>query len=214
MCEYYVSRSRLYQRSAGGIRSSVLRYSVGDLFSSTTFKRCFKFGGNKHNFDCLWVCYTADKITRTVNLTPDCHPVAVRSRKYSQEDRVFVNEEVRRLLKDGIIEPSQSPWRAQVVVVKGENHKQRMAMDYSQTINRFTLLDAFPLPHVNYLVNQIAQFRVFSTVDLKSAMIWSTTKYLCEKRINLTLHLRQVRDYTNLPACHLVSLMALHVFSE
>ena len=142
------------------------------------------------------------------NLTPDCHPVAVRSRKYSQEDRVFVNKEVRRLLKEG-----QSPWRAQVVVVKGENHKQRMAMDYSQTINRFTLLDAFPLPHVNDLVNQIDQFRVFSTVDSKSAMLWSTPKYLCEKRINLTLHLRQVRDYTNLPACHLVPLMALPVSS-
>ena len=44
-----------------------------------------------------------------------------------------------------------------------------MAIDYSQTINRFTLLDAFPLPNINELVNQIAQFRVFSTVDLKSA---------------------------------------------
>jgi len=44
-----------------------------------------------------------------------------------------------------------------------------MAIDYSQTINRFTLLDAFPLPNINELVNQIAQFRVFTTVNLKSA---------------------------------------------
>ena len=38
------------------------------------------------------------------------------------------------LLKEGIIEPSLSPWRAQVFVTKDENHKKRLAIDYSQTI--------------------------------------------------------------------------------
>ena len=44
-----------------------------------------------------------------------------------------------------------------------------MAIDYSQTINKFTLLDAFPLPRINELVNEIAQYRFFSTIDLRSA---------------------------------------------
>ncbi|KAK3720969.1 hypothetical protein QZH41_006538 [Actinostola sp. cb2023] len=103
------------------------------------------------------------------NLTADCHPIITKSRRYSQEDLAFINGEVERLLKEGIIEPSQSPWRAQVVVTKDENHKKRLAIDYSQTINRFTLLDAFPLPRINDTINDIAQYRVFSTVDLKSA---------------------------------------------
>jgi hypothetical protein len=103
------------------------------------------------------------------NLTPDCHPIATKSRRYSQEDLLFIDGEVERLLKEGIIEPSKSPWRAQVVVTKDKNHKKRMAIDYSQTINKFTLLDAFPLPRINELVNQIAQYRVFSTIDLRSA---------------------------------------------
>ena len=34
--------------------------------------------------------------------------------------------------------------------------KKRLAIDYSQTINRFPLLDAFPLPKINDLVNDIA----------------------------------------------------------
>ena len=76
------------------------------------------------------------------NLTDDCHPIATKSRKYSHEDSLFITTETRRLLKEGIIEPSKSPWRAQVVVAKGDNHKRRMVVDYSQTINRFTLLDA------------------------------------------------------------------------
>ena len=47
----------------------------------------------------------------------------------------------------------------------GGNQKKRLTVDYSETINRFTLLDAYPLPRIN----EMAQYRVFSTIDLKSA---------------------------------------------
>ena len=104
-----------------------------------------------------------------MNLTADCHPIASKSWKYSQEDSAFIDEEVKRLLKEGIIEPSLSPWRAQVVVTTDENHKKKLAIDYSQKINRFTLLDAFPWPRISDTVNKIAQYRVFSTIDLRSA---------------------------------------------
>lgn len=90
------------------------------------------------------------------NLTEDCHPIACKSRRYSKEDLKLFDGEVERLLKEGIIEPSYSPWRAQVVVTKDDNHKKRLASDYSQTINRLTQLDAFPLPRISDLVNDIA----------------------------------------------------------
>ena len=102
------------------------------------------------------------------NLTPDCKPIVTKSRRYSAGDRAFIRSEVQRLLGEGIIEASTSPWRAQVVVVKtGEKH--RMVIDYGQTINRYTQLDAYPLPRISDMVNQIAQYRVVSTIDLKSA---------------------------------------------
>ncbi|NRB15973.1 MAG: DDE-type integrase/transposase/recombinase [Rhizobiales bacterium] len=102
------------------------------------------------------------------NLTPNCIPVRDRSRHYSQEDREFIKNEVERLLKEEIIEESKSPWRAQVVVVK-KAEKKRLAIDYSQTINLYTQLDAYPLPRIPDMVNEIAKYRVFSTIDLKSA---------------------------------------------
>ena len=119
----------------------------------------FEFGGNKTTLTiCGFTTLRTKSPTPFENLTVDCHPVAVRSRKYSQEDRVFINEEVRRSLKEGIIEPSQSPWHAHVVVVvKGENHRRCMAIDHSKAINRFTLLDALPLRNINKLVNQITK---------------------------------------------------------
>ena len=50
------------------------------------------------------------------NLTADCHPIITKSRQYNREDTDFIDKEVKRLLAEGIIEPSRSPWRAQVVV--------------------------------------------------------------------------------------------------
>lgn len=44
-----------------------------------------------------------------------------------------------------------------------------MVIDYSRTINRFTQLDAYPLPRLDDIAKKIANFRVFSTLDLKAA---------------------------------------------
>ena len=102
-------------------------------------------------------------------LSEDCRPVAAKSRRYSAEDRAFIATEVSKLLEEGIIEESDSPWRAQVVVTKNERQKKRLVIDYSETINKFTQLDAYPMPRIDDTVNAVAQYSVFSTVDLKSA---------------------------------------------
>ena len=44
-----------------------------------------------------------------------------------------------------------------------------MVIDYSQINNKFTLLDAYPLPNIDQQVSEIANGTVFSTLDLKSA---------------------------------------------
>ena len=79
-----------------------------------------------------------------------------------------MDAEVKRLLAEGIIEPSSSPWRAQALVSR-EGDKARMVIDYSQTINRYTQPDAYPLPRIDDVVNRIAKFKVMSTLDLRSA---------------------------------------------
>ena len=77
--------------------------------------------------------------------------------------------EVKRLLKENIIEPSKSPWRAPVLITTNENHKKRMVVDYSQTINRYTQLNTYPLPLIDEMVSDITKYRIFSTLDLRSA---------------------------------------------
>ena len=102
-------------------------------------------------------------------LDSNIKPIATRSRKFNSDDRLFIKQEIENLLKEGIIEPASSPWRAQVLVTKDERHKRRMVVDYSQTINRFTHLDAYPLPKIDHQINSIAKCKIYSTLDLKSA---------------------------------------------
>ena len=104
------------------------------------------------------------------HLSDDCKPIAAKSRRYNQEDRLFIKQEKEQLLLNGLIEPSNSPWRAQVLVTGDDvNHRKRLVVDYSETINQFTYLDAYPLPRIDDTVNKIAQYSVYSTFDLKSA---------------------------------------------
>jgi len=113
----------------------------------------------------------AAKVVKPVRLfghiTADCKPVASKSRHYSKTDEEFIANKVSEMLRDGVIESSSSPWRTQVVIVKSEHHKKRLCIDYSQTINKFTLLDAYPLSNVWDDVNNVAQYKWFCSLDLK-----------------------------------------------
>ena len=52
---------------------------------------------------------------------------------------------------------------------KKDDGSRRMVIDYSMSINNFTKLDSFPLPKIEEIVNKVAQFKVISKLDLKSA---------------------------------------------
>ena len=83
----------------------------------------------------------------------------------------FIQEEITRLTKEDIIDHSTSPWRAQVVDVKNPAlpNKKRLCIDYSQTVNQYTEVDAYPLPRIDDMITNLAKYRVFSTFDLKNA---------------------------------------------
>ena len=128
----------------------------------------FKYGGSKPEVKvCNLMALNVSPPPLFSYLSPNIKPIASKSRKYSEEDKAFIKEETDRLLREGIIEHSNSPWRAQVVVTKNYREKKRLVIDYSLTINKFTNFDAYPLPKIDEMTNQIAQYRVFSTIDLK-----------------------------------------------
>ena len=103
------------------------------------------------------------------HLSDNIKPMATKSRRHTESNLKFIREETARMLKEGIIEPSVSPWRAQPIVTTDDNHKRRMCIDFSETINMFTELDAYPSSDLYETVNNISKYNFFSTYDLESA---------------------------------------------
>ena len=47
---------------------------------------------------------------------------------------------------------------------------KKKCVDYSQTINRYTELDTYPLPKIDKMINDLAKYNIFSSfINLKSA---------------------------------------------
>ena len=44
-----------------------------------------------------------------------------------------------------------------------------MVIDYSQTVNKYTLLDVYPLPQIQDVVQNVARYQIYSTLDFTSA---------------------------------------------
>lgn len=134
-----------------------------------------EFGGPKSNLN-VSNCGTCSVLSALVetprlfsNLSSSCKPIATKSRRFSKDDTIFISSEIDKMCKDGVIEESNSPWRAQVLVVANERQRKRLVVDYSQTINRYTPLDAYPLPKMHDLAEKLSHYKIFSSLDLKSA---------------------------------------------
>jgi len=137
------------------------------------------------------------------NLAPGGKPVATKSRRFNLQDRNFIKSEVAKLASAEVIKPSRLPWRAQVLVVTNQKSgKKRMCLDYSQTVNIFTNLDAYPLPRIDEMVNSLASYNTFSTFDLKSAYY-----QIPIEESDKPYHLKLMDNYGNSTAFRLVSLM-------
>ena len=136
-----------------------------DLFLGKAFQRqhrrvIFEYDGTKPELvvsslppqTCAVAAAKPERPSLFDNLKPDCRPVSIPSRRYSGPDAAFIEWEVKRLYMNGIIRPSKSTWHAQpVVAINQETGKQRLCMDYSQTINLCTVLDAFPFPRIEVI---------------------------------------------------------------
>ena len=103
------------------------------------------------------------------NITRNCKPNAIKTRKFSTSDQALIKAEIDRLLIENRIEKSNSPGPAPPLVVNNGKGMRRMCIDYSRTTKLFTELDAYPLPNIKFIVNEVAKWKRISTLDLKSA---------------------------------------------
>ena len=84
---------------------------------------------------------------------------------FAQERDKAVGEEVRKLLEAGFIREVYYPdWLANVVMVRKNNGKWRMCVDFTD-LNRACSKDSYPLPRIDTLVDSTARHKLLSFMD-------------------------------------------------
>lgn len=102
-----------------------------------------------------------------IDLLPNAKLAQQPPRRLSPALRKVVNAEVQKLLDDGIIRPSLSPYASPIVVVPKKDGSYRMCVDY-RLLNQATVPMKFPLQHSKALLERLAGQKVFGTLDLRS----------------------------------------------
>lgn len=118
-----------------------------------------------------------DELTRTTATThniptTNSQPVHVKTYRYPQVHKNEVNKQIDKMLTQGIIKPSTSPWSSPLWVVPkkqdaSSERKWRIVIDYRK-LNEITIGDAYPLPNIEDILDQLGHAQYFTTLDLAS----------------------------------------------
>jgi hypothetical protein len=89
-------------------------------------------------------------------------------RRFDEEKRKVIGEEVHKLLKAGFIKEVHHPeWLANPVLVKKKNGKWRMCVDYT-SLNKAGPKVLFPLPRIDQIVDSTTGCETLSFLDAYS----------------------------------------------
>ena len=82
--------------------------------------------------------------------------------------REWVKKEIEAMLKDGVVEPSMSDWASPIVLIEKKDGGIRFCVDYRK-LNVVTQGDAYPMPRVDELLDQLGNSQYMTTLDLASS---------------------------------------------
>ena len=99
--------------------------------------------------------------------TGNSAPIKQRPRREPLGMKNVVKEELDKMTKQGVIEPSSSAWASPIVLVKKKDGSIRFCVDYRK-LNSITTKDAYPLPRIEDNLDALKGAKFFSTLDLIS----------------------------------------------
>ena len=99
---------------------------------------------------------------------PRSKPVQQRLRRFDDERRRAIGEEIAELLAaDFIKEVYHSDWLSNLVLVKKKTGQWRMCVDYT-SLNKACPKDPFPLPRKDQIIDSTSGFEILSFLDAYS----------------------------------------------
>lgn len=104
--------------------------------------------------------------------TIDDRPIHTKQYRYPHVHKEEINKQVQDLLENNVIQTSNSPYNSPLWIVpkkpdsKG-NKRWRMMIDFRE-LNEKTVGDAYPLPNITEILDQLGSAKYFSVFDLAS----------------------------------------------
>lgn len=99
-------------------------------------------------------------------------PIHTKSYRFPECHKKEVQTQIDKMLDQGIIEPSLSPWSSPIWVVPKKvdstgQRKWRIVIDYRK-LNDVTIGETYPIPQISEILDQLGNSKYFSTLDLTS----------------------------------------------
>ena len=102
-----------------------------------------------------------------IPLLPGVKPINIKPYRYSPTQKDGIERQVKEMLSNGIIRPSQSPFASPVILVKKKDDSWRFCVDYQQ-LNNITVKNKYPLPVVDELLDELNGAAWFTKLDMRS----------------------------------------------
>lgn len=104
--------------------------------------------------------------------TGDAEPIRQRYYRMSPVKQQIISEQVDEMLNLDVIEPCESPWSSPVLVVGKKDGNPRFCLD-SRKLNSVTKKDAYSLPYISEILDNLKDAKYLSSIDLSKAF-WQT----------------------------------------
>jgi hypothetical protein len=132
-----------------------------------------------------------------IYLKKGAKPVTQNGYRKSEENKKVIKQEIEKMLKDGVVRESSSPYPSPVVFVKKKDKTKRFCVNYKK-LNKVIKIDIYLLPRINDLLERFRITKWFTTIDLASGY-WQIKMEEDDKKLTAFICLQGLYKFNVMP---------------